>query len=184
MSHSTCNVACCRLGRHVAQSRSSLLDSQVTREQPACSVDLKELVEKIGNALFQECLVWKYEVRVGEHSGGGSCSLQMVLCDVDATELEILGTADHVTHIATFYCAPRHPALNEVCRQLRVDLGQNDDHPLVDDSVSTNASAIDAFLEAISAEVVRLGGRDSGASTIRLSSFPLDEKGKRPTYEA
>jgi hypothetical protein len=147
-------------------------------------VDLKELVEKIGNALFQECLVWKYAVLGGEHSGGGSCSLQIVLCDAEATELEILATADRATHIATFYCAARHPALNEVCRQLRVDLGQNDHHPLVDDLVSTIASAIDTFLEAIAAEVVRLGGRDSAAPTIRLSTFPLDAKGKVPDYEA
>lgn len=146
------------------------LDGRDSSDQSYAGVDIKELLDKIGNALFQERLVWKYELHDGDRSGGDVSGLHLVLADPNSSELFVVATEERGARIATFRCMPDHPALTGMCRETRVDLGHHDANQANNNSAISPGTAIDSFLEAIAPVVVRLASHGSATPALRRST--------------
>jgi hypothetical protein len=128
-------------------------------------VDPKSLLGAIGNALYRECLIWKYDTSVADDGAGKThCSLHVTIADSGSTEL-VIETVEDVEASALLFGSTTAPtALLEVCCQTQMDLTGADEPREVDGvTIFPAATAIDMFLDAFERHLGRLGGGGSGS---------------------
>jgi hypothetical protein len=113
-------------------------------------VDPKRLLDAIGNSLYQECLIWKYEIReANDGCGKANYNLHVVLADPEATEL-VIETLEDVEASALLFRSRTAPlTLAQICCRTQADLSGNEETRRVDEvTLLPQAMLVDLFLDA------------------------------------
>jgi hypothetical protein len=113
-------------------------------------VDPKSLLEAIGNALYQECLIWRYEIReANDGRGKANYNLHVVLADPEATELAIETLEDVEASALLFRSRTAPSALVQICCRTQADLSGNEETREVGElTLVPQARLVDLFLDA------------------------------------
>lgn len=149
-------------------------------------MDARTLLNAIGNALYQECLIWMYETStIAAPNGKLAWQLHVVLANTDASELIIETFVDTDADALFFRSKSTYCELARVCCEMQVDLSDSEyAREFSGMVIVTPAMAVDMTILAFAKHLESMRCSELESPERRLSTLLLFGSSSRPKHEA